>query len=390
MVVRRRPDWMPVFLAMRVCGTTRSYESSRSVCRERLSKGDPPDQISPFCTNTRAARHQAMKSINCNSCGQVVHYLEESRGILSCPNCGEQLADFGKNSPLFHSATKSTNQPATPHRTLFIPHFLRHFLGYGLISLGLCCFVVGGMIGFGILGQFGPADNLSLRNVIMLFICGAGATIIRMGRKLTVKRASDIVGKDRRAPVLLLRSFSDDEIVIEHIGKGSTFFPQPITLEEAIVPVLSLLGPVVAIGRPGEFMTPLGAAREYVSHETWKNEVQQWLHRASLVVMIMGPLAEKEGLAWELSQIRSLEGLKKLMLVMPPVNTLKAAQRWEQFRVFLGIDRLPYDGGELYVTFFSNGSPRIERVDRDLARGSMWSAEAYRAALTRLTDELRV
>ena len=35
-----------------------------------------------------------MPTIRCHHCGQAVHHLDEMEGVLSCPACGEHLAEF--------------------------------------------------------------------------------------------------------------------------------------------------------------------------------------------------------------------------------------------------------------------------------------------------------
>jgi hypothetical protein len=75
-------------------------------------------------------------------------------------------------------------------------------------------------------------------------------------------------------------------------------------------------GPVIAIGRPGEWAPPLGAARKYVTDD-WQGEVLDLINKCQLIVVILG---KTNGLAWEIQQLIRLGVLKKLILVIPPVN----------------------------------------------------------------------
>jgi len=48
-----------------------------------------------------------------------------------------------------------------------------------------------------------------------------------------------------------------------------------MTFERVVEDQLSPFGPFVAIGRPEEPLSPLGAARDYVPDSDWQDEVQQ-------------------------------------------------------------------------------------------------------------------
>jgi hypothetical protein len=83
----------------------------------------------------------------------------------------------------------------------------------------------------------------------------------RHRRRVRAPDAADVLCEDRRPPVLLLRAFRADELEAD-AAKPSDL---PITFEEFIVQPLERYGPVVAIGRPGDPLPPLGAYREYVA-----------------------------------------------------------------------------------------------------------------------------
>ena len=205
------------------------------------------------------------------------------------------------------------------------------------------------------------------RTLICAFMVGAGGALVRQGRRLAARRATELLQVDQRAPILLLRSFADDELVIETFGEGHSFYPHRKTLEEAIIPSLQLIGPVVAVGRPGEPIAPLGAAREYISDDSWKSAVDQWLQQAKFVVMVIGSVSDENGLAWELGRVLALGKLQKIILVMPPVplgsEATHSRERWNQYNLFLGGVLPRYKGDELFVTFDTGTSPRVERLD---------------------------
>ena len=85
----------------------------------------------------------------------------------------------------------------------------------------------------------------------------------------------------------------------------------------------SPFGPFVAIGRPEEPLSPLGVARDYVPDAVWQDEVQQRIRDAAIVVLIIGT---SQGLAWELSRLRDLAQLHKLILLFPLADDV--VNRW--------------------------------------------------------------
>lgn len=253
-----------------------------------------------------------------------------------------------------------------------LPHPRKPVLGRLLQSLGVLLIVVAFFFNIwqmwagatvNKLRAFGVELPAGTATVLSLILMGVGSALIKKSRKLTADTADTVLARDPRPPVLLLRSFSDDEIVAGTPGYGSQLFAQPVTLEEALAPVLERLGPVIAIGRPGERSAPVGAARAYVSNEAWQQTVHSWLERARLVVMVMGPVADKPGLAWELERVRELGGLAKLLLVMPPLADADCAARWGQYRDALGNLLPPYSGGEIFVAFGSNGAAQIVKAE---------------------------
>jgi len=130
---------------------------------------------------------------------------------------------------------------------------------------------------------------------------------------------------DRRPPVLLLRSFDDDMMVVKEAraSRSTDLHRKGMTFERVVQDQLSPFGPFVAIGRPEEPLSPLGAARDYVPDAVWQHEVQQRIRDAVIVVLIIGT---SQGLAWELSRLRDLAQLHKLILLFSPADDV--VNRW--------------------------------------------------------------
>jgi hypothetical protein len=146
-------------------------------------------------------------------------------------------------------------------------------------------------------------------------------------KKYHATRARELRGRDFRPPILYLRSFGDDEQFKARRGRG-IYFDSGKTFEEVIVGELKRHGPVIAIGRPGEKIPPLGAARAYVDDESWQAEVSKLARDSRLVVLMLGGTA---GVAWEFCRLVELDAHHKLVLVMPPVGEEELNRRWDSF-----------------------------------------------------------
>jgi len=156
----------------------------------------------------------------------------------------------------------------------------------------------------------------------------------RQRRRYSSPDARAVLARDKRAPVLLLRSFVDDELPFEDKGMLDYLYRSDRTFEEVVTDQLWGFGPVVAIGRPGETLPLSGAVREYVPHDAWQQRVEELVGRAAFIVMILGPTP---GFGWELQHISRLNSLDKVVLVMPPLPFAEVERRWNTLVTELGL-----------------------------------------------------
>jgi hypothetical protein len=108
---------------------------------------------------------------------------------------------------------------------------------------------------------------------------------------------------------------------------SSSFWDQifPVTTtEELLVEALGEIGPVVALGVPGERLPPLGAARAYTSDATWQGQIADWVRHARLIVMLAG---ETESFWWEIRHVHASDALAKTCILAP-----RDTERYERFR----------------------------------------------------------
>jgi hypothetical protein len=168
---------------------------------------------------------------------------------------------------------------------------------------------------------------------------GIGAWLAyRRARRYAASEADEVRQKDPRPPVLLLRSFVDDTMRAKGSWRGNVggTLGAYATFEELLDDVLWRFGPVVAIGRPGEQLPPLGAAREYLRHEDWQSVVETRIASAKMIVAVVGGT---EGLAWEIRALALFNALSRVMLVFPPRPQGELESRWQLFRWHVLRDR---------------------------------------------------
>jgi hypothetical protein len=149
------------------------------------------------------------------------------------------------------------------------------------------------------------SDTRSLIIVVLAFLSFLVGTFLwdrfrDAAQRHTVPFGPDVIARDPRPPILLLRSFADDQRITR----------EERHLEEIFKPA----GPFVAIGRPGDELPPLGAARFYVHDHEWKDFAQKLMHDAALVLLMAG---RTKGLAWELQTCRQTVDPRKVVLVIP-------------------------------------------------------------------------
>ena len=154
------------------------------------------------------------------------------------------------------------------------------------------------------------------------------------GRRELALRVQEVRKRDARPPVLLLRSFEDDNIILATRPRLLWFFhasKEASTLEEYVVNCIWKLGPVIAVGKPGENVSPLGAAREYVEEYQWRDCIREYLNESAYVVSILG---STPGLRWEIEQIGARGEQDNVIVVFPPKPFEQLQRRWEEFRTF--------------------------------------------------------
>jgi hypothetical protein len=189
------------------------------------------------------------------------------------------------------------------------------------------------------LAQLKWADlfGVAPRTVGIIFTTGGfaaaviGCWVFRIARALGRAGTKRVLAADHRRSALYLRSFDDDSLPLPTIASARRPLFELFSIrgadpfEESVAWELNSYGPVVAVGRPGRSLASLGAAREHLADETWREQVANRMEEAGIIAVATG---ETDGLAWELGQVVSGGHLAKTFFVFPPVAPEALDRRW--------------------------------------------------------------
>lgn len=148
------------------------------------------------------------------------------------------------------------------------------------------------------------------------------ASTVKMGsflQRVGQPRVDKVLKKDSRSPILFLRPFKLDDLVVSPFASGwrifkSVFSMHHPTFEEFLAIAFEEIGPVIALGRPGESVAPIGAAREYVDNTSWRRRVFERADRSRLVIIEWDATPSME---WEIQNISQWIGLRRIVFVLP-------------------------------------------------------------------------
>jgi hypothetical protein len=132
----------------------------------------------------------------------------------------------------------------------------------------------------------------------------------RQRQRKSLLAAGELLKHDTRPPVLYLRCFKDDQTTSRLLNLS--------TEEQELAVAMLEIGPFIAFGEPGEDVPEPGAARMYVAHERWRNEVRRLITNARLVV---ARIANSPSFLWEIETAVDIVTPEKLVLLLPDNET---------------------------------------------------------------------
>ena len=154
--------------------------------------------------------------------------------------------------------------------------------------------------------------------VAFMLLLHAGIQRFRSGWRHEARTAEEVLAADPRKPVLYLRSFTvDDQLLLSTPGRWAwlaRLFTYTATVgpEQELAFIMEQVGPVVAIGKPGERLPELGAARRYVGDDEWRQVVGAFMDDSALVVIRAG---ETANVWWETEEAFTRCAPERIILV---------------------------------------------------------------------------
>ena len=163
---------------------------------------------------------------------------------------------------------------------------------------------------------------------------------------------------------------------------SSDSFP---TSERALVQAASGIGPVIALGRPGERISPRGAVRVHIDHAHWQEVVKALEAATDLVILRIG---KTEGVWWEIKHLVEASQPFKTVIYLPRADRALYAEFCEKASAILPRPLPRNPGKALFLAFGPDWSPYLIGPSA-LARVRHWllfarTAPAVREALRKI------
>jgi hypothetical protein len=222
----------------------------------------------------------------------------------------------------------------------------------------------------------GRVDDLA----VVLFLMGLGvlalAVIVqRFGRRLAAASAESAQERDRRPPVVYLRSFGDDRLRLSSSALNRAALVERVTpiarqpLEEVLARQLSLVGPVIALASTGTRLPKLGAAKRALGVDEWQEQISNWIKLARLVAVSATPVKARENFLWEIEELDRVRDAP-VILILGPLSRRDVEDQWRRFvgavRTLRRFEQLPDDlaNGTIVVVVAGNGEWRAWGANR--------------------------
>lgn len=230
----------------------------------------------------------------------------------------------------------------------------------GLIAFvaGLFCFLVA------MAGNDGTRSNnperIALGFLMLTIALPIAWLLVGFGQMAMSRGATTILHRRSKRPILYLRSFIADARWIEHWSDLFWMVVMPGRTETAEISLgkaLKGVGPLVAIGKPGEMLPPLGAARMYVQHDEWQAVVERLVKESQLVILRTGITS---GFWWELEHVAKTCDPQKILIYLPPRDRIKLYPLLRERSLSILPRPLPdFCGDAFFVGFGPDWSPRL-------------------------------
>jgi hypothetical protein len=126
------------------------------------------------------------------------------------------------------------------------------------------------------------------------------------------------------------------------MATGFLVVPTLTSEEEEICKAFRSIGPLVALGRPGEKLPYIGASRVYVEGSKWREQASDLIQRASMVVIRAGMTLS---IAWELRRVVELKERRRIIFLVPWHVSTQYDEFRGQLQEEVGIELPPFPTG---------------------------------------------
>ena len=243
--------------------------------------------------------------------------------------------------------------------------FVLYSLALGLLALIPLAVVV--QAPYSIIKDF-KRGSFELNPFILTFWLALFFLLWRLSKRFYANTRKMLL-KDSRSPILYLRSFSLE--TSEESKRLNNLDAKP---DETLTTVFKQVGPLIAIGKPGDTLSPLGATRLYFDHHKWKKNVEALMSFSKLVIIEANNPSKlsSTGIEWEIST--TIKRLKPQQVIYSFLSwqQLSKGSRQEEYEVFVkhlmriygeALGRsvgLPYYSGNPYFMHFDqNWNPKL-------------------------------
>jgi hypothetical protein len=151
-----------------------------------------------------------------------------------------------------------------------------------------------------------------IKGALSGLIMFAGAFLFLRAKRLAAVRKASSIKALPESFVLYLRSFGVDDRMSTPVSSGKFIFP--VTKEEQLAIAVKGIGPLLAVGLPGEKLPKVGALRIYVEEDNWQSTVRILMSRARLIIFLAG---FSNGFWWELDHAIHNINPEKVIVLIP-------------------------------------------------------------------------
>jgi TM2 domain-containing membrane protein YozV len=201
-------------------------------------------------------------------------------------------------------------------------------------NLMLPCFVFVAVTDGGNLDQILEAhpgmEMIALLTLVpFIYVARMSILLLRSSWKYEAPSAEEVLRHDPRPPVVYVRSFGIDDEIVSTDGRrwarllNRLQYTAAASPEQELAWIMARVGPVIAIGKPGERLPQLGAARLYVDDDRWRDTIDELMARSALVVVRAG---DTPNLWWEIERAMTRQRPERVIIVM-----LGLEERWRTF-----------------------------------------------------------